>query len=256
MAILLGFLYLPLAVVVVFAFNAGSNLSWPIQGVSLRWFRLIVSDPTFAGAFKTSVTASALVALMSVLVATSAALALTRRRGWFFNIVQGFALLPAMLPPLFIAISLYTTMAQFNIATGLGPIVVGQLIVVMPFVLVIISARLQRFDVGLEEAARDLGANVPHALRRVTLPTITAAVIGAALLSFAFSFDEVLITNFTSGITTTLPIYIYSKMHRSIDPSINAVATLLMVTPWIALALAWPLLRGRTTVGALLQRRR
>jgi spermidine/putrescine transport system permease protein len=78
-------------------------------------------------------------------------------------------------------------------------------------------------------------------MRRITLRIIFPALIGAFLLAMAFSFDEVLITNFTSGIDTTLPIYVFSKMHRSVDPSINAVATLLMAVPWVAFALAFPL---------------
>lgn len=252
--LLLLFLYAPLVVVVVFAFNSGANLSWPIQGISLRWFRTVFSDPNFSGAFRTSAEASALVSLASAFIATAAAIVLTRRRGRLFTAIQGTALLPAMLPPLFIAIALFTSMEQFHIQPGLGPIVLGQLIVVIPFVLVVVSARLQRFEIELEEAARDLGAGILETMRRVTLRIVLVSVVGAALLAFAFSFDEVLITNFTSGTTTTLPIYIYSKMHRSIDPSINAVATLLMVTPWLALAVAWPLLLGRSSLRQMVRR--
>ena len=233
--LLIAFLYLPLAVVVLFAFNGGSNLSWPVQGLSLRWFRLVFGDPAFSNAFQNSFKAAVIVAGCSAVIATSAALVFTRRRSRVNGIMQALALLPAMMPPLFIAIALFTTMDELNIQPGLLPIVVGHLVVVIPFVLVVVTVRLQRFDIELEQASRDLGAGVTETLRRITLPIVLPAVIGAALLAFAFSFDEVLITNFTSGTTTTLPIYIYSKLHRSIDPSINAVATLLMAIPWIAL---------------------
>lgn len=254
--VLILFLYAPLAIVVVFAFNSQANLSWPIHHLSLRWFRLVFGDPGFSSAFRTSAEASALVAVISAFAATAAALAFTRRRGRLMTAFQASAFLPAMLPPLFLAIALFTSMAEFNIQPGLGPIVLGQLIVVIPFVLAVVSARLQRFDVQVEEASRDLGAGVTQTLRRITLPIIFVAIMGAALLAFAFSFDEVLITNFTSGTTTTLPIYIYSKMHRSIDPSINAVATLLMLTPWVALAVAWPFLTGRISLRAIYRRSR
>ena len=236
--LLIAFLYLPLAVVVLFAFNGGSNLSWPVQGLSLRWFRLVFGDPAFSNAFQNSFKAAVIVAVCSAVIATSAALVFTRRRSRVNGIMQALALLPAMMPPLFIAIALFTTMDELNIQPGLLPIVVGHLVVVIPFVLVVVTVRLQRFDIELEQASRDLGAGVGETLRRITLPIVLPAVIGAALLAFAFSFDEVLITNFTSGTTTTLPIYIYSKLHRSIDPSINAVATLLMAIPWIALGAA------------------
>jgi spermidine/putrescine transport system permease protein len=236
--LLIAFLYLPLAVVVLFAFNGGSNLSWPVQGLSLRWFRLVFNDPAFSNAFQNSFKAAVIVAITSSVIATSAALVFTRRRSRVNGVLQALALLPAMMPPLFIAIALFTTMDELNIQPGLLPIVVGHLVVVIPFVLVVVTVRLQRFDVELEQASRDLGAGVGQTLRRITLPIVLPAVVGAALLAFAFSFDEVLITNFTSGTTTTLPIYIYSKLHRSIDPSINAVATLLMAIPWIALGVA------------------
>jgi len=240
--LLLAFLYLPLVVVVLFAFNGSSNLSWPIHGLSLRWFSEIFSDPNFSGALITSIEASSIVAALSAAFATAAALVFTRRPTRPARLLRAAALLPAMAPPLFIAVALFTAMDLLGITPALPTIVLGQLVITSPFVLVIVTARLERFDVELEAAARDLGAGAAETLGRITLPIVMPAIIGAALLAFAFSFDEVLITNFTSGTTTTLPIYIYSKLHRSIDPSVNAVATLLLVIPWLALAAAAPLL--------------
>lgn len=250
---LIMFLYLPLAVVILYAFNGSESLSWPIHGLSLRWFREIFQDEQFRTAFWVSLQAAVLTAVISSVIATAAALAFTRRRSHFSRAVQGIAILPAMMPPLFIAIALFTTMDKFTIAPSLGTIVAGHLVIVIPFVLVVVVARLQRFDVELEWASRDLGAGPGQTLRRITVPIILPATIGAALLAFAFSFDEVLVTNFTSGLTVTMPLYIYAKLHRSIDPSINAVATLLMLMPWIALAFAAPFLRGTPNV---LRRRR
>jgi ABC-type spermidine/putrescine transport system permease subunit II len=242
-----AFLYLPLIVVVVYAFNSSSSLSWPIQGLSFRWFEQIFRDHTFRHAFWVSLQAALLTALISSVVATMAGLAFTRRRSRALAALQGVSILPAMVPPLFIAVALFTSMDKFKISPSLTTIVAGHLIIVIPFVLVVVSGRLRQFDVELEWAARDLGAGLAQTLRRITIPVILPASIGAALLAFAFSFDEVLVTNFTSGLTTTLPIYIYAKLHRSIDPSVNAVATLLMAIPWVALALATPFLRGRFT---------
>lgn len=247
--VLVAFLYLPLVVVAVYAFNGGSNLSWPIHGLGLRWFRVLFADPNFSSAFKTSGEVAVVVALVSAAIATAAALVFTRLQSLLVRVLQALTLVPAMLPPLFLAIALFTAMDYFKIQPGFGPIVLGHLLIVIPFVLVVIAARLQRLEPELEEAARDLGAGPVQTFRRITFPIILPAVTGAALLAFAFSFDEVLVTNFTSGTTTTLPVYVYSKLHRSIDPSINAVATLLMAVPWVALALAAPLLRraGRIT---------
>jgi spermidine/putrescine transport system permease protein len=241
--LLIGFLYLPLIVVALFAFNSSSNLSWPLHGVALRWFRLLFEDPNFSSAFRTSAEVAVVVALLSATIAAAAALVFNRVRTRATRLLQGLSLVPAMMPPLFMAIALFTAMDYFKIQPGFGPIVVGHLLIVIPFVLVVISARLQRLEPELEEAARDLGAGPAQTLGRITFPIVLPAVAGAALLAFAFSFDEVLVTNFTSGTTTTLPVYVFSKFHRSIDPSINAVATLLMVVPWIALAVAALLLR-------------
>jgi spermidine/putrescine transport system permease protein len=240
----LAFLYAPLVVVAIYAFNGSPSLIWPPSGVSLRWFREILTDSQFRSAFRVSAEAAAATAIISSVIATAAALAFTRRRSRVFGLLQGLAVLPAMMPPLFIAIALFTAMAQFTIAPSLVTIVIGHIVVVIPFVLVVITVRLQQFDVELEWAARDLGAGVGQTLRRITLPIIIPATLGSALLAFAFSFDEVLVTNFTSGLTTTMPIYIYAKLHRTVDPSINAVATLLLAMPWIALAIAVPFLRG------------
>jgi spermidine/putrescine transport system permease protein len=240
---LIAFLYLPLIVVALFAFNSSSNLSWPIHGIALRWFRLLFRDPNFSAAFRTSAEVAIVVAALSAAIAAMASLVFARRRTRVTRLLQSMSLVPAMMPPLFLAIALFTAMDYFKIQPGFGPIVIGHLLIVIPFVLVVVSARLQRLEPELEEAARDLGAGPAQTLSRITLPIILPAVIGAALLAFAFSFDEVLVTNFTSGTTTTLPVYVFSKLHRSIDPSINAVATLLMAVPWFALAVAAPLLR-------------
>jgi spermidine/putrescine transport system permease protein len=243
---LVVFLYLPLVVVVLYAFNGGSNLSWPVHGLGLHWFHVLFSDPAFSSAFKTSAEVAVVVALTSVVIATCAGLVFARFRSPLTRILLVMALVPAMLPPLFLAIALFTAMDYFKIQPGFGPIVLGHLLIVIPFVLVVITARLVRLEPELDEAARDLGAGPLQTFRRITFPLIFPAIMGAALLAFAFSFDEVLITNFTSGTTTTLPVYVYSKLHRTIDPSINAVASLLMIVPWVALAISVPLFRRST----------
>lgn len=240
---LIAFLYLPLVVVALYAFNGGSNLSWPLHGLGLHWFHVLFSDPAFSAAFQTSAKAAVVVAFGSSLIATGAAIVFTRVRSLATRILQALTLVPAMLPPLFLAIALFTAMDYFQIQPGFGPIVIGHLLIVIPFVLVVIATRLQRVEPELDEAARDLGAGAFQTFRRITFPLILPAVAGAALLAFAFSFDEVLVTNFTSGTSTTLPVYVYSKLHRSIDPSINAVALLLMAVPWIALAVSVPFFR-------------
>lgn len=248
--LLIAFLYIPLVVVVLFAFNGGSNLNWPIQGLSFRWFNQIFADAAFRAAFIASAEASLVVAVVSIAIATAGAMLFVRHPGRFSTALQGLTMLPAMMPPLFIGVALFAAMAWLGIGPGFPMIVFGQVIVTIPFVVAVIVARLRQSDPDVEAAARDLGAGPVQVLRRVTLPIILPALLGAGLLAFAFSFDEVMVTNFTSGMTATLPLYTYSRLHRSIDPSVNAVATLLLAMPWIALLLAAPFI-GR---GALRRR--
>jgi ABC-type spermidine/putrescine transport system permease subunit II len=242
-ALLVGFLYAPLAVAVVFAFNSGSNLSVPLQGLSLRWFRAIFEDPGFSQAFMNSLQVALVTAGVAALIGTAASFVFVRRPSGPVAALEGLSRLPVMLPPLLIGVSLLTTMAAFAIIPSLATVTVGHLVLVIPYVIVVVVARLRTVDLELEQAARDLGARPLEVFRRVTLPLLAPAVAGAAMLAFAFSFDEILITTFTAGLDPTLPLFVVSKMRRTIDPSINAVATVLLLVPWIALALAYLVMR-------------
>ena len=237
--LVVAFLYLPLVVAVVFAFNSGSGLSWPPQGFSLRWFDEVFSDPGFSSAFWTSAKAAITVALIAAVVAIAAAIVFTRSRSVGSRVLEPLSKTPVMIPPLLIGVGLLVAMDAFSIRPSMLTVILGQLIFVLPFVIIVIAARLQSFDLELESAARDLGAGPPETMRRITLPIVAPAVLGSALLAFAFAFDETLITNFTVGSDPTLPLYVLSKLRRTVDPSINAVASILLVIPWIALGLAW-----------------
>lgn len=239
------FLYLPIAVVVLYAFNSGSNLNWPPQGFSLRWFREMFSDPAFSAAFATSVK----VALLSTVVATTAgvlaALVFTRNRWWMTKTVESVSRLPIMVPPLLIGVALLTAIAAARMRLSLATVVAGHVILIVPYVVVVVVARLETFDLQLERAARDLGATPPRVIVRVTLPVIAPAVLGAALLAFGLSFDEIYVTSFTAGGDPTLPLFVLSKLRRIVDPTINAVATVMLVIPWVALGLS-ALIMGRS----------
>jgi ABC-type spermidine/putrescine transport system permease subunit II len=242
---LLLFLYAPLIVAVLFAFNSGGNLSWPLKGLSLRWFDKIFSDPSFSSAMATSAQVATVVALLAVVIGTAAAFVFARRRTRTSAVVEAMSMLPVMLPPLLIGVSMLTAIAAFAIPLSLTTIAAGHLVYVVPYVIVVVAARLRTFDPQLEEAGRDLGERPVSVLRRVTLPVIAPAVLGAGMLAFAFSFDEIQITNFTAGQSPTLPVYVFSAMRRSVDPSINAVATVLLVVPWVAFLLG-ALILGRS----------
>ena len=171
------------------------------------------------------------------MIGTASSFVFVRRPSRPTTALELGAMVPAMLPPLLIGVALLTAMAAFDIAPSLRTVTLGHVVYVIPFVIVIVAARLRSIDQELEQAARDLGASPLETLRRVTLPALLPAIVGAGLLAFAFSFDEVLITTFTIGLDPTLPMYVISRMRRTIDPSVNAVATVLLAVPWISVVL-------------------
>lgn len=242
---LLVFLYLPIAIVVLYAFNAGSNLTWPPEGLSLRWFEEMASDPGFSTAFQNSLQVAAISTAIATTSALLAAIVFTRKRWWLTKAIESLSRLPIMVPPLLIGVALLTTIAAAELRLSLATVVAGHVVIVVPYVLVVVVARLQGFDLQLERAARDLGATPRVVLTRVTLPVIAPAVLGGALLAFGLSFDEIYVTSFTAGGDPTLPLFVLSKLRRIVDPTINAVATVMLVIPWVALGLA-ALIMGRS----------
>lgn len=242
--LLLVFLYLPIVVVVLYAFNSGSNLNWPPQGVSLRWFDQMFSDPGFSAAFRTSFQVALLSTAVATVVASMAAIVLTRQRTLLTRIVDAAGRLPIMVPPLLIGVALLTAIAAIKVPLSMATIVAGHVIYIIPYVLVVVVARLHGFDLRLERAGRDLGATPITVMRRVTLPLIAPAVLGAALLSLGLSFDEIYISNFTAGSEPTLPLFVLSKLRRTVDPTINAVATVMLLIPWVAVGISALIMRS------------
>jgi len=254
---LLVFLYAPLVVAVLFAFNSANSLTWPLQGLSLRWFELVFRTREFQAAMTTSFAAATITSILSTLMGAAAAVVFTRVRNRLSRSAEVLGRLPVMLPPLFMGIGLVALMKLASFTPSLLTIVVGHTLIVIPFVILVVVARLRTFDPELELAARDLGAEPGQVIRRITLPLVAPALFGAALLSFAWSFDETLVTNFTSGIQSTVPIYILGRLHRSADPGANAVAAILLVVPWVAFAIGHVALKRFTGSGlteALMQR--
>jgi len=247
--LLLLFLFAPLVIAVLYAFNSANNLTWPLQGFSLRWFELIFRTKEFQNALTLSFTAAVITSILSTIIGAAAAVVFTRVRSRFSHGAEALGRLPVMLPPLFMGIGLVALMKLASFTPSLLTIVIGHVLIVVPFVILVVVARLRSFDVELELAARDLGAGPAQVVRRITLPLVAPALFGAALLAFAWSFDETLVTNFTSGIQSTVPIYVLGRLHRSADPGANAVAVILLAFPWAAFAIGHVVLKRFTGSG-------
>jgi ABC-type spermidine/putrescine transport system permease subunit II len=239
------FLLAPLAVVVLFSFHETAALSFPFTGFSLRWYRDVLSSAEFLDATKNSLIVASAVALLTLPLGALAAYGLSRSSSRAQGALSLLFFLPITLPGLFLGLGLLALFAGIDVKLSLATVAIGHLVYVFPYFLLIAKAALDRMDPALEEAAADLGAGPWEVFARVTLPQVWPVLVGATSLAFALSFDEFVITFFVIGPQSTLPLYIWSSMRRTIDPSINTVSTLLMAVMLLLFVIAFLLTMGR-----------
>ena len=168
-------------------------------------------------------------AICTLLLGTLAAYGISRTRSRLRAPLALLFFLPITLPGLFVGVALLVAFSRIELTLSLVTVTIAHLVYVFPFFFIVARATLDRLDPALEEAAADLGASRATAFRRVTLPQVWPVLVGAACLAFALSFDEFVITFFVIGPDSTLPMYIWSSLRRTIDPSINAISTLLLL---------------------------
>jgi ABC-type spermidine/putrescine transport system permease subunit II len=236
-ALVLLVLYLPIALLVLFSFEDSDTIGFPIGGLTLGWYQGIPDNDQLVGAIETSVILAVVVAIVSTIVGTMAAFPLVRARVRWPNAARVLFTLPIMVPGVLLGVGLLVFLAGvLKLRLSLLTVVAGHLVLTMPFVVLIVSARLQGFDRRLEWAAADLGASPARTLRHVVLPLIAPAIVAGALISVTLSIDEFVVTFFTIGSQLTLPIYIYTQIKFGVTPEVNAVATLLLVATIAAFA--------------------
>lgn len=238
-----AFLYLPIAVVVVYAFNE-SRLVQVWDGFSLRWFAEAFEDPTLRRAFQLSLTVGAVNAVVAVVLGTCAALALRnvgRKVRMSFDALMYMALI---VPEIVIAIASLLFFVTIGLPLGPVALVITHSVFNTSLATLIVRARLSGMDRTQEEAAADLGATKLSAFRHVTLPQLFPALLASALLAFTFSFDDVILSSFVSGPgSTTLPVEIFSQVRFGLTPKINVVAVVTLVITLTAIVVAQILLR-------------
>lgn len=246
MGLLVVFLLAPLILVVLFSFNANSLISFPMGGLSLEWYRMLLANPEFQAALRNSLAIAFPTALISTLTGTLAAYALAQWGKRLALPLLSLLSLPAMMPPLVIAIALVVLYVRWlALPLGLMTVIGGHVLVTQPFVAAVVAARMATFDFTGLDAARDLGATRIETFWKVTLPQVRSAVIGAALIAFALSLDEFIIAAFTIGGGNTLSTFVWGKIKTTLDPSINAIATILLAMTIGATFLALRLTRYR-----------
>jgi spermidine/putrescine transport system permease protein len=233
------FLMGPVALIVLFSFHSSQSLSFPFQGFSARWY---VEFFTSNSALK-AVTNSAIVAfgtaIITAILGSMTALAFPRLGRRSRAALSWATFAPIALPGLFVGIALVAFFALLDITLSLATVTIAHVVMTLPFFVVAARSRIELFDLTLEEAARDLGATPLQTFRLVTLPIISPTLIGATIMSFALSFDEIIVTSFVIGTESTLPMMIWSMMRRAVSPLINAVSTLALALSILLLGLAW-----------------
>jgi spermidine/putrescine transport system permease protein len=223
------FLYLPICVLIVFSFNT-SRFSVVWKQFTIEWYIKLIQDPLVLDALKNSLIVAIVAMILSTIIGTLTAYGLFRYRFRGKTVFDGVLFLPIVTPEIVVGISLVIFFVLININLGLNSIIIAHVAFDIPFVMLIVRARLQGMDRSLEEAAMDLGADEWTTFFKVTIPQLLPGIIAAALLAFTLSFDDFVITFFVAGVgSTTLPLKIYSMVRLGVSPKINALSALIVL---------------------------
>ncbi len=238
--LVLGFLYLPLIILIVYAFNPSRLQAWPPSGFTLHWFAEAAGNPEIREALLNSVLAGLGATGIALVLGTLAALAIGRFAFFGRETISFLFILPIALPGVVTGIALRTTFQTVGVDFGLFTIIVGHATFCVVIAYNNVIARLRRLPRTPEEASADLGADSFTTFRRITMPGIRTALLSGALLAFALSFDEIIVTNFTAGPgTQTIPMWILSAIRRPTElPVVNVVAFILILVSTIPVYLA------------------
>ena len=228
-ALVLLFLYLPIALVVLYSFNRSAlNVLW--EGFTLRWYGQIWQNGPLMRALSNSLIIAAATTGISSVLGTVAAWLLYRYRFPATRLIHVLVFFPMIVPEIIMGVSLLLWFGALQVDLGFATVIVAHVTFCFPFVMIAVQARLQGLDPSLEEAAMDLGATPIQAFVRVIVPYLLPAIIAGALMAFTLSLDEFVVTFFVcDAASATLPVKIYGMIKPGLDPSVNALATLLIV---------------------------
>jgi spermidine/putrescine transport system permease protein len=224
------FLYAPILVLLVFSFNNSELPSFPLSGFTLHWYHQFLANAELRGALWTSAIVAAISSVGAVLLGTVASIALARRRFRGKAIVSALLLSPLVIPFVVFGISLLLLFHTLGVPRSILTVVIGHIVISLPYTILVLVPRLAQLDASLEEAAYDLGAGRLRTFRSVTFPLIFPAVVSAFLIAFTTSFDEYAVASFVVGTRETFPIYLYSALRfPSQLPQVIAVAVVVLV---------------------------
>ena len=227
---LIALLYLPIVILFLFSINSNTFLSFPLQGFTFEWYqKLFVSEALLRSARNSLVVALGS-SLTATLMGTMVALLMMRYQFRSKGLLIAMAVLPLIVPYIVLAVALFLLFSVLNVDRSLLTVGIAHTVVALPYVLLIVGARLAGFDASVEEAAMDLGADYPTTLRRIVLPMIAPAMVSAWLTAFTVSFDEFALALFLAGTQPTFPVYLYGQLRFANRlPIMIALAVLMMI---------------------------
>ena len=240
--LVLAFLFIPILIIIVYAFNASNIQTFPIAGLSLRWFGSAFANQEIRTALALSLKAGVVATTIAMLLGSAAALAVHKYEFFGKNAVSFMVVLPIALPGIITGMALNSFFVFWGMGLSFWTIVIGHATFCIVIVYNNVIARLRRVPKSLEEASMDLGADGWQTFRRVTLPMISTSLVAGALLAFALSFDEVIVTTFTAGAQNTLPLWIFGAIRLGQKlPEVNVVVLIVMAITFVPVLLAYKL---------------
>ncbi len=238
-ALVVLFLYVPLAVIALYAFNRSTTQAWPISQFSTRWFRVAWDDPEVRDAFILSIKAALGAVAVALVLGTATAFAVARFAFFGRDAVSFLVVIPIALPGVITGLALQSSFAISGIDLSLWTIMIGHATFCIVIVYNNVLARLRRMTPSIEDASMDLGASGLQTFLYVLLPELRTVFVAGALLAFALSWDEVIVTLFTAGAQSTVPIWIYASLRSANQlPEVNVVAAATVVISIIPIWLA------------------
>jgi spermidine/putrescine transport system permease protein len=233
------FLYAPIVILLIFSFNNSAVPSFPLSGFTFHWYGQFLGNSDLRGALQTSAIIAALSSAAAVALGTLASIALVRRRFRGKAAVSALLLSPLVIPYVVFGISLLLLFHQLGIGRSILTVVIGHIVISLPYTILVLMPRLQQLDASLEEAAYDLGAGRLRTFRSITLPLILPALVSAYLIAFTTSFDEYAVASFVVGTRQTFPIYLYSALRFPNQlPQVIAVAVVVITISLVVVVAA------------------
>lgn len=233
------FILAPMIIIVIISFNSGEAIQFPPSGVSLRWYEYIVTGPTnFLKGLGNSLKVAAIATVFDIFIGVFASLSVTKYNFKGRGLLVSFFTSPMFIPSISFAFVLLRTTAAIKMMTPFSKILVGHLIIILPYIIRNTMSIMVNYNWTVEDAAASLGANPAQVFFKITLPLIKPGIISGAMLSFLYSFDEAVISSFlTSAKFLTLPVQIINYLEFTFDPTVAAISTILMAASLVIMIL-------------------